>query len=91
MIDHIGIRVSDYERAKSFYVQALQPLGYTLFTEGSSGAGFRKDMIPDFWLKLGTPAPSVHVAFSAADRAMVDALVRPRSRSICPLPPLRQS
>jgi len=73
MIDHIGIRVSDYQRAKDFYGKALQPLGYGLFMEGNSGAGFRKDMIPDFWVKLGTPAPSVHIAFSAADRASVDA------------------
>lgn len=73
MIDHVGIRVSDYEQAKQFYTKALQPLGYALFMEGSSGAGFRKDTIPDFWIKLGTPSPSTHIAFSAADRLSVDA------------------
>src|SRR5262245_38807769 len=54
MLDHIGIRVADYERSKKFYAAALAPLGYQLFMEGSSGAGFRKEMIPDFWVKQGT-------------------------------------
>jgi len=30
MIDHIGFPVSNYERAKAFYTQALAPLGYSL-------------------------------------------------------------
>ena len=30
MIDHIGFPVSDYERAKTFYLKALAPLGYGL-------------------------------------------------------------
>jgi catechol 2,3-dioxygenase-like lactoylglutathione lyase family enzyme len=76
MIDHIGIRVSDYERSKRFYTLALAPLGYSLMMEGSSGAGFRSQAIPDFWVKAGVPAPSVHVAFSSRDRAGVDAFYR---------------
>jgi catechol 2,3-dioxygenase-like lactoylglutathione lyase family enzyme len=76
MLDHIGIRVADYERSKRFYTAALAPLGYQLFMEGSSGAGFRKEMIPDFWVKQGTAAPTVHVAFSSPDRATVDAFYK---------------
>jgi catechol 2,3-dioxygenase-like lactoylglutathione lyase family enzyme len=76
VIDHIGIRVSDYERSKAFYQKALAPLGYQLFMEGSSGAGFRKETIPDFWVKLGTPAPSIHIAFASSDRDTVDAFHR---------------
>jgi catechol 2,3-dioxygenase-like lactoylglutathione lyase family enzyme len=30
IIDHFGIGVSDYERAKAFYAAALAPLGITL-------------------------------------------------------------
>src|SRR5690606_19881241 len=30
VIDHVGFPVSDYERSKRFYEQALAPLGYTL-------------------------------------------------------------
>jgi hypothetical protein len=33
MIDHIGFPVSDYERAKAFYVKALAPLGYRVVME----------------------------------------------------------
>ena len=76
MLDHIGIRVADYERSKQFYTAALAPLGYQLFMEGSSGAGFRKEMIPDFWVKQGAVAPTVHVAFSSPDRATVDAFYK---------------
>jgi len=27
MIDHVSLEVSDYERSKSFYAGALEPLG----------------------------------------------------------------
>lgn len=73
MLDHISIRVSDYERSKRFYAMALAPLGYSLLMESASGAGFRKDFIPDFWIKQGSQSPSAHVAFSSPDRATVDA------------------
>jgi catechol 2,3-dioxygenase-like lactoylglutathione lyase family enzyme len=53
MIDHINIRVADYERSKKFYQAALAPLGYTLAMESASGAGFRKEFIPNFWIKQG--------------------------------------
>lgn len=73
MIDHISIRVSDYERSKRFYAMALAPLGYTLLMESVSGAGFRKEFIPDFWIRQGEPSPSTHIAFASPDRATVDA------------------
>ena len=76
MIDHINIRVSDYERSKRFYALALAPLGYKLMMEGASGAGFHSGLIPDFWISRGTPSPSLHVAFSCPDRANVDAFHR---------------
>ena len=57
MLDHIGFPVSDYERAKSFYLKALAPLGYGLVMEVSreqSGdapaAGFGANGKPDFWI-----------------------------------------
>ena len=76
MLDHISIRVADYERSKKFYSEALAPLGYTLLMESASGAGFRKEFIPDFWIKRGTPAPVVHIAFASPNRATVDAFYR---------------
>ena len=92
MLDHVNIRVADYDRSKKFYAAALAPLGYTLAMEGDSGAGFRKGFIPSFWVKQGEPmsfaaraepatlagcgGPSVHVAFSAEDRNAVDEFYR---------------
>jgi catechol 2,3-dioxygenase-like lactoylglutathione lyase family enzyme len=88
MLDHISLRVADYERSKQFYVAALAPLGFTFAMESaSSGAGFRRDGIPGFWVRQGEPhdsggaavepgscgGPAIHVAFSSKDRAGVDA------------------
>ena len=92
MLDHISIRVVDYERSKKFYEAALAPLGYTLAMERPSGGGFRRGFIPDFWIKQGEPVsvgapagsavvtgcggPEVHVAFAADDRDSVDNFYR---------------
>ncbi len=87
MLDHVSLRVADYDRSKRFYEAALAPLGFVLGMENDSGAGFRKASIPAFWVKQGdavqTPVPvelgsdcggpAVHVAFAAVDRQSVDA------------------
>ncbi len=81
MIDHLGLQVSDLNKSKVFYQQALAPLGYALLIElskeqtgGFSGAGFGIAPKPDFWIGEGTPnQPPIHVAFRAEDRAIVDA------------------
>jgi catechol 2,3-dioxygenase-like lactoylglutathione lyase family enzyme len=73
MLDHIGLKVADYERARQFYRAALVPLGYTLMMEhGISGAGFGRDGKPDFWIQPGASSGPLHIAFAAADRATVD-------------------
>ncbi len=80
MIDHVGFPVSDYERAKAFYTQALAPLGYTLVMEvqqdenDAKACGFGIGGKPDFWIGgEGKLAHPLHVAIVAKDRAMVDA------------------
>ena len=74
MIDHLGLRVSNYQASKTFYEQALAPIGYVLMMDHEiSGGGFGKDGKPDFFLKEGQPAPGLHFAFACADRATVDA------------------
>jgi catechol 2,3-dioxygenase-like lactoylglutathione lyase family enzyme len=73
VIDHVGIRVTDFERSKRFFTAALAPLGYRLVREHPiSGAGFGKER-PDFWIKQGTPGPRVHIAFAVEERSIVDA------------------
>lgn len=74
MLDHVAIDVRDLGAAKTFYEQALAPLGYTVGMEVGEHVGFRStDGEFDFWLsERGEPTPS-HVGFRAADRAAVDA------------------
>ena len=83
MLDHVGFPVSDYERSKSFYLQALAPLGYALVMEvqqqehDSPAAGFGIGEKPDFWIGgEGGLNRAVHLAITAKDRAAVDAFYR---------------
>lgn len=83
MIDHVGIPVSDYARAKLFYQAALAPLGYSLIMEvqqdenDAPAAGFGAEGKPDFWIGgEGGLNKAVHVAFVAKERSTVDAFHR---------------
>jgi catechol 2,3-dioxygenase-like lactoylglutathione lyase family enzyme len=76
MLDHVGFSVSDYERSKAFYEQALAPLGLTLLMEPAPGiGGFGENQKPFFWIGTRDPAPrsEIHVAFAVDDRESVDA------------------
>jgi catechol 2,3-dioxygenase-like lactoylglutathione lyase family enzyme len=82
IIDHFGIGVGDYARAKAFYTATLAPLGITLLTEvgpeqteGKNWAcGFGKNGKPEFWIGSdGKTTPPAHVALVAASRAAVRA------------------
>ncbi len=80
MIDHAGIVVSDWEKSKAFYDAAMAPLGATLlmmvpkeYTGGANVGGYGREK-PDFWLsEAENPGPGRHYAFSARNRAEVDA------------------
>ena len=84
MIDHISFPVSDYERAKAFYVKALAPLDYVLVMEVTReqtghdpAAGFGANGKPDFWIGGdGGLNKQLHVAIRAKDRATVDAFYK---------------
>ena len=81
IIDHFGFGVSDYERAKRFYAQALAPLGIAFVMEVSPeinetgwACGFGRDGKPEFWIGgEGGTTPPMHVAFLASSRAAVRA------------------
>jgi catechol 2,3-dioxygenase-like lactoylglutathione lyase family enzyme len=74
MIDHVTANVGDFAQAKGFYQQALAPLGYSLQMEFEGAAGFGTgEGIPDFWIGSSEERGATHVAFSAAERAAVDA------------------
>jgi catechol 2,3-dioxygenase-like lactoylglutathione lyase family enzyme len=77
MIDHIGIKVSDFARSRAFYRAVLAELGYDLRMEFETACGFGPaDSKAVFWISQGTPTPSVHVAFRAAQAETVDAFHR---------------
>lgn len=78
MLDHVSLKVGDFGRSKAFYDAALKPLGVTLLMgDGQAYGGYGADGKPDFWIGLGgTPSLGTHVAFTAQDRATVDAFHR---------------
>ncbi len=84
MLDHIGLSVADFERAKAFYQAALKPLGLGAIMEvtaeetgGDAHAGFGENDKAFFWIGTGArPRGGTHVAFSAKTRAEVEAFYR---------------
>jgi catechol 2,3-dioxygenase-like lactoylglutathione lyase family enzyme len=81
MIDHMGIKVADFDRAKAFYDAAFAPLGASLlymvpaeYTGGVKVGGYGRERAV-YWLHEGTPPADhhQHIAFTANSRAEVDA------------------
>ena len=81
MLDHIGYAVADIERSRRFYRAALAPLSITAIVEVTAEqtgkdahVGFGSNGKPFFWVGTGAGRGGpVHVAFTAASRAQVDA------------------
>lgn len=77
MIDHIGLQVSDYQKSKAFYLQALGALGYELVMEIKNWGGLGVGGVPELWLIEGeTTKPATHIALRANSRAAVDAFYK---------------
>lgn len=74
MIDHVTVNVGDLQEAKRLYESALAPLGYSVQMEFDGAVGFGSgEGMPDFWLGSREERGACHVAFTAGDRAAVDA------------------
>ena len=74
MLDHLGFGVSDIAASKHFFVAALAPLGVTVVMDIEQGVGLGKNGKPSLWLAPADgPIGRMHVAFTAARRADVDA------------------
>ena len=73
MFDHIGIGVSDLESSKTFFLEALAPLGVGVVVEFPEAVGLGPPGKPAFWLSpvSGTPT-QLHLAFAAESRSQVD-------------------
>ena len=74
MLDHVTIGVSDFERSKRFYDQALRPLGIErLYADGEVFAGYGAGRKAFFWIgKRNASQTGAHVAFTAQDRESVE-------------------
>jgi catechol 2,3-dioxygenase-like lactoylglutathione lyase family enzyme len=75
VLDHITLKVSDYERSEAFYDIALSALGLRRIMQGAGYAGYG-DTRPFFWIGGGGGPCDVHVAFAAPDRPTVDAFYK---------------
>jgi catechol 2,3-dioxygenase-like lactoylglutathione lyase family enzyme len=79
IIDHVQVAVSDYGKAREFYVKALAPLGWTMMMEFPMGGdrmagGLGTQGKPYLWLSnTGKPVPTGHVALGAKNAGEVDA------------------
>jgi catechol 2,3-dioxygenase-like lactoylglutathione lyase family enzyme len=75
MIDHVSVKTSDRQASRRFYERALAPLGYEVLREYHDGqvVGMGIGGKPDFWFSAGESSGPIHLAFSASDRATVDA------------------
>ena len=84
MINHLTLRVSDFERSKEFYSKALKPLGYQYlkktkdnFHYTTAGYGIvDEEGHRDFWIKKEENYILAHsfscLAFTATNKEMVD-------------------
>jgi len=75
MIDHISLRVSDFQKSLAFYKSALAPLGYTLVfsNDQEQYAGFAGPDRERIWIghREGASHGYAHIAVLAKDRATV--------------------
>ena len=79
MFDHVKFGVSDYARSKSFFLEALAPLGVAVVSEGvpSYGVELSGDGKTSLCLFQTEHAPApLHLAFVAETRSQVDAFHR---------------
>jgi catechol 2,3-dioxygenase-like lactoylglutathione lyase family enzyme len=76
MIDHISLQCSDVAKSAAFYDAVLAPLGGSRVMDFGDVIGFGAPPMPDFWIGAKTTGEGFresHVAFSAPNRAAVDA------------------
>ena len=74
MFDHVVFSVTDYESAKAFFLEALEPLGVALVSEGPLGIELCRPDNPASLCIRRTPEKTahLHLAFTAGSRQQVD-------------------
>jgi catechol 2,3-dioxygenase-like lactoylglutathione lyase family enzyme len=77
MFDHIGIGVSNLESSKTFFLQALAPLGVGVVMEFPEAVGLGLPRKPAFWLSPVSGKPTrLHLALTAESHSQVDEFYR---------------
>jgi catechol 2,3-dioxygenase-like lactoylglutathione lyase family enzyme len=78
MLDHVSIQCADVAASAAFYDAVLAPLGGQRIMDFGDVVGYGAPPMPDFWIgarATGEGFRESHLAFSAPDRAAVDAFV----------------
>jgi catechol 2,3-dioxygenase-like lactoylglutathione lyase family enzyme len=78
MLDHLSIQCADVEVSAAFYDTVLATIGGTRVLDFGEVIGYGVPPMPDFWLGPRTTGEGFresHIAFTAPDRAAVDAFL----------------
>lgn len=78
MFDHVVFGTSDYEASKTFFLQALKPIGIEVVSEGPLGIELSSDGKSSLCIRRRveeTPG-HLHLAFVAQNRKQVDDFYR---------------
>jgi catechol 2,3-dioxygenase-like lactoylglutathione lyase family enzyme len=78
MLDHVSIQCADVKASAAFYDVVLTPLGGSRVMDFGEVIGYGVPPMPDFWIgsrQTGDGFRESHLAFTAPDRAAVDAFV----------------
>ena len=78
MLDHLSIQCADVEASAAFYDTVLATIGGSRVLDFGEVIGYGVPPMPDFWLGPRTTGDGFresHIAFSAPDRAAVDAFL----------------
>jgi catechol 2,3-dioxygenase-like lactoylglutathione lyase family enzyme len=76
LIDHFNLPVIDITVSRRFYVPVLRTLGLQFLVQDGNAIGFGKNTWQFGLVTTEAPIPKLHVAFSAASHAAVDAFYR---------------
>jgi catechol 2,3-dioxygenase-like lactoylglutathione lyase family enzyme len=73
ILDHVGIAVTNYEKAKKLYTNILAPLGIKLLAQRKNWIGFGKTDTPEFWLGPSKQIQQfTHIAFKAETEEAIE-------------------
>lgn len=71
-VDHLTLRVRDFEASRRFYRAALSPWGSREVELESGERAFGPEGSEDLVIAAGEPSGPIHLAFAAPDRDTVD-------------------